>query len=381
MQTSSHGFNKLQKVSMSLMAILVFITFIGSNLHAILWQSSDWLISTVLPAVVVDLTNEERDDNAKAPLVRNSVLDQAAQMKAEHMAKEGYFSHYSPDGVSPWYWFNEAGYVYAHAGENLAVHFTDSAEVVEAWMKSPTHRQNIVNGVYTEIGVGTAKGKYEGYNTVFVVQLFGTPAVKPVIESTVSVPEIEPEPDQVKSVADQIELASAAINDLQTQLRQSMEPEPEPAAVLALESSKEPEEVAVIVDKEAQVTEALSNQIEEFVETPEVIEINHESIKDVVVIESPVIATSSGLAVAQISHPEPTHAGQTLLSAATQPNSLLQMVYATLSLIVISLLAASIVMETRRYRFEQVAYSLLLLFGMGGLLFVHQFLTYGAVIA
>lgn len=366
---------------MSLMAILVFITFIGSNLHAILWQSSDWLISTVLPAVVVDLTNEERDDNAKAPLVRNSVLDQAAQMKAEHMAKEGYFSHYSPDGVSPWYWFNEAGYVYAHAGENLAVHFTDSAEVVEAWMKSPTHRQNIVNGVYTEIGVGTAKGKYEGYNTVFVVQLFGTPAVKPVIESTVSVPEIEPEPDQVKSVADQIELASAAINDLQTQLRQSMEPEPEPAAVLALESSKEPEEVAVIVDKEAQVTEALSNQIEEFVETPEVIEINHESIKDVVVIESPVIATSSGLAVAQISHPEPTHAGQTLLSAATQPNSLLQMVYATLSLIVISLLAASIVMETRRYRFEQVAYSLLLLFGMGGLLFVHQFLTYGAVIA
>lgn len=157
MQTSSHGFNKLQKVSMSLMAILVFITFIGSNLHAILWQSSDWLISTVLPAVVVDLTNEERDDNAKAPLVRNSVLDQAAQMKAEHMAKEGYFSHYSPDGVSPWYWFNEAGYVYAHAGENLAVHFTDSAEVVEAWMKSPTHRQNIVNGVYTEIGVGTAK--------------------------------------------------------------------------------------------------------------------------------------------------------------------------------------------------------------------------------
>jgi uncharacterized protein YkwD len=134
--------------------------------------------------VVVELTNEERVDNQSAPLRRNDTLDRAAQLKAEHMAKHEYFSHFSPDGVSPWHWFREAGYVYAHAGENLAVHFTDSAEVVEAWMDSPSHRQNIVDSRYTEIGVGTAKGTFDGYDTVYVVQLFGAPAVAPVSAPT-----------------------------------------------------------------------------------------------------------------------------------------------------------------------------------------------------
>jgi hypothetical protein len=54
-------------------------------------------------------------------------------------------------------------------------------EVVEAWMNSPAHRENIVSGKYTEIGVGTAKGTYDGYETVYVVQLFGTPAVQPSV--------------------------------------------------------------------------------------------------------------------------------------------------------------------------------------------------------
>jgi hypothetical protein len=129
--------SKLQRVALSLMGVLTVLTFMAANLHALLWQSSQWLVSTVLPSVVVELTNEEREISNAAPLVRNVVLDEAARMKAEHMAKYEYFAHFSPDGVSPWHWFNEAGYVYAHAGENLAIHFTDSAEVVEAWMDSP----------------------------------------------------------------------------------------------------------------------------------------------------------------------------------------------------------------------------------------------------
>ena len=194
MKPTVRGLNLLQKISMSLMAVLVMITFVAANLHAILWQSSDWLVSTVLPAVVVDLTNDEREDNAAPPLRRNTTLDEAARMKAEHMAKHEYFAHHSPDGVSPWYWFNEAGYTYAHAGENLAIHFTDSSEVVDAWMDSPSHRKNIVDGKFTEIGVGTAKGEYEGYDTVYVVQLFGTPAVSNKPKPAPVVPKPEPTP-------------------------------------------------------------------------------------------------------------------------------------------------------------------------------------------
>ncbi len=187
-EEGSRGLDGFQRLALGGMFVLTLLTFVGANLHAYLWQSSDWLVSTVLPAVVVKLTNAERSELAEAPLRRNSVLDSAAQMKANHMAKNEYFAHYAPNGTSPWYWFDQAGYTYAHAGENLAIHFTDSSEVVDAWMKSPTHRENIVNGNFTEIGVGTAKGEYEGYDTIYVVQLFGTPAAapKPVVKPVVA---------------------------------------------------------------------------------------------------------------------------------------------------------------------------------------------------
>ena len=172
---TAHALDPLQRLSLLFMAGLLVLTFVATNMQAVLWQSSDWLVGVVLPAVVVNLTNDNRADTT--PLSRSSVLDEAASAKAAHMAEHSYFAHFAPDGTTPWYFFDEAGYVYAHAGENLAIHFSDSAEVVEAWMNSPAHRQNIENSLFTEIGVGTAKGRYKGYDTVFVVQLFGAPAV------------------------------------------------------------------------------------------------------------------------------------------------------------------------------------------------------------
>lgn len=167
----------LQKAAMVGMVSLVLITFVVANLQSILWLASEYLVATVLPAVVVEETNASRVSENLPSLTRSAVLDEAAKMKAEDMAKAGYFSHWSPEGVSPWHWFETAGYTYSYAGENLAVHFTDSSAVVEAWLLSPSHRKNILNEKYTEMGIGTASGKFEGYDTVFVVQLFGTPAV------------------------------------------------------------------------------------------------------------------------------------------------------------------------------------------------------------
>jgi uncharacterized protein YkwD len=91
MSSQYHGLNILQKISMSLMGVLVLITFVGANLHTLLWQSSDWLVSAVLPSTVVELTNEERIDNSVKPLTRSAVLDEAARLKAEDMAKHEYF--------------------------------------------------------------------------------------------------------------------------------------------------------------------------------------------------------------------------------------------------------------------------------------------------
>lgn len=133
-------------------------------------------LAVILPDVIVDLTNVNRGANAVGTLAENPVLQGAAQKKAEDMATKGYFAHYAPDGTSPWYWFKLMGYSYSYAGENLAVNFVDSKDVVDAWMNSPKHRENIVNGHYTEIGIGIAEGTYQGQHAVFVVQFFGRPA-------------------------------------------------------------------------------------------------------------------------------------------------------------------------------------------------------------
>lgn len=121
-------------------------------------------------------TNTNRVADALSPLKPNALLELAAQEKANDMAANGYFAHTSPSGLTPWYWFQKVGYNFTYAGENLAVNFTDSEDVINAWMNSPSHRENILNGNFTEIGIATAQGTYNGKSAVFAVQLFGTPA-------------------------------------------------------------------------------------------------------------------------------------------------------------------------------------------------------------
>lgn len=153
--------------------ILATEGFLVSNLIA--RQSSQNFLAAVVPGEIIALTNVQRADNDAGTLTEDSLLDKAAQAKADDMAANGYFSHIGPDGKTPWQWIAGAGYQYQYAGENLAVRFIDSSEVVNAWMESPTHRANIVKKVYTAIGVGVAQGLYQGESATFVVQYFGTP--------------------------------------------------------------------------------------------------------------------------------------------------------------------------------------------------------------
>jgi hypothetical protein len=310
------------------------------------------------------------------PLQRNTVLDAAAQQKAQHMAKNEYFSHFSPTGVSPWHWFDEAGYVYAHAGENLAIHFTDSSEVVEAWMDSPTHRENIVDGKYTEIGVGTAKGTYEGYDTVYVVQLFGAPGIAAPAEVAPAAPAVVAEQVQVESSPEPV----AASVPAQTQVLP-----PQPPVEVESDSSMEIAANEPVSEAVSEVSPASRDQASVAVVPPDVSAMpapeQPAAGEEIVTVERPLLATSSGLAIANITQPNPPHAGATsFISFATKPNALLQFVYLGLGLCVFLLLTASLVMEARQLRFVQAAYSVLLLFGMGGLWFLNSLLTSGAVI-
>lgn len=165
-----------------LLEVFVGLSFLFNTPGGFSWTAA------VLPAVLGDLTNEQRANNHLAILTENPTLDQIATLKAEDMARKGYFSHTSPEGLTPWYWFDKVGYDYEYAGENLAIDFTDSHDVTDAWMNSPTHRANIVKSAFTEIGTGVATGTFEGTPTVFVAQVYAKPAevLKPTITNNLN---------------------------------------------------------------------------------------------------------------------------------------------------------------------------------------------------
>lgn len=123
---------------------------------------------------LINYVNEERESLGLSILKNNPKLDEAAYLKAKDILDKDYFSHQSPEGITPWHWFKEAGYKYRFAGENLAIGFIDSEEVNQAWLDSPSHKENIVNPNYKEIGIATMTGNFNGKETTVVVQLFGT---------------------------------------------------------------------------------------------------------------------------------------------------------------------------------------------------------------
>ncbi len=167
-----------------LFGILVVCVFLLSSADRYIITSDQY--ASVIAAVLVDMANSDRASDNLGGLTINPTLVEAAQAKANDMAAKSYFAHVSPDGVDPWHWFQQAGYTFDYAGENLAVDFSDSGDVNTAWMNSPSHRENILNAHFTEIGIATADGFYEGHPTTFVVQEFGTPSSRatPVVTET-----------------------------------------------------------------------------------------------------------------------------------------------------------------------------------------------------
>ena len=143
----------------------------------------------VIASVLIDLANHSRISENLTILKHSLLLNDAALLKAEDMIKGDYFSHDSPTGITPWHWFDRAGYSFVHAGENLAVDYFDSESVDKAWLNSPTHRANILNYKYKDIGIAVMPGSYKGHDTIYVVQMFGSP-LSGVKEETIETPKI-----------------------------------------------------------------------------------------------------------------------------------------------------------------------------------------------
>lgn len=130
--------------------------------------------ANISPSEVIRLTNEKRAQAGLSALSENGNLSQAALAKGNDMLAKGYWAHFAPDGTSPWKFFNDFGYKYRYAGENLARDFSNPVSAIDAWMASPTHKENILNTNYKEIGIGVVEGNLGGVDTTIIVQFFGT---------------------------------------------------------------------------------------------------------------------------------------------------------------------------------------------------------------
>lgn len=125
---------------------------------------------------IIKDTNVRREASGLTPLHMNAKLNKAAAAKVDDMFNQQYFEHESPDGKSPADVIRAAGYEYIVVGENLALgNFKTDVVLVQAWMDSPGHRANILNGKFQEIGVAAKKGMFDGKEVWLAVQEFGAP--------------------------------------------------------------------------------------------------------------------------------------------------------------------------------------------------------------
>ncbi len=141
-------------------------------------SSSSSSVPASFQAAILRLVNTERATASLAPLTENPLLDSAAQAHASDMALHQYFSHTSQDGRTVQDRIGATGYLKAPCncsysmsfGENIAQGFDNAGDVMQAWMRSPEHRDNILRQSFTEIGIGFDNGTW--------VQDFGSVVVK-----------------------------------------------------------------------------------------------------------------------------------------------------------------------------------------------------------
>lgn len=107
------------------------------------------------------MVNEQRVKNGLQPLTFDNALRDVARTHSQDMLARGYFSHYTPEGESPFDRMTKAGITFSYAGENLAL--APSAQLaMEGLMNSPGHRENILNPNFKKVGIGVIDGGIYG---------------------------------------------------------------------------------------------------------------------------------------------------------------------------------------------------------------------------
>lgn len=139
--------------------------------------------SSITPEKIIELTNIERSSAGFKNLTTNQSLTQAAYLKGQAIFETQTFQHTIGDKKFS-SWIRDTGYDYKIVGENLAIDFMTSEGVINAWLNSPSHKSNLLNPNFNEIGVAIMEGKFQGQNSVVVVQIFGAQTISASVQKT-----------------------------------------------------------------------------------------------------------------------------------------------------------------------------------------------------
>ncbi|HEY3055934.1 MAG TPA: CAP domain-containing protein [Thermoanaerobaculia bacterium] len=129
---------------------------------AIALLASRALASDITRTSVVAEMNVRRIAFGVLPLREDARLDQAADDRVTDMEEQNYWAHISPAGKQPFEWLRPHGYDFHYAAENLASGFDTVELLVDAWMESKGHRENILSPVYNDCGVSIIEGGTTG---------------------------------------------------------------------------------------------------------------------------------------------------------------------------------------------------------------------------
>lgn len=141
--------------------------------------------ATPLETQILVKLNQERLAHGLKAVASNHLLDQAATDKAATLLAQGWFDHITKDGRTPWDFVHAAGYHYTLAGENLAMDFSDANSIHAAWLASPSHRENMLDPAYSDVGIATVSGTFDDHATIMVVELFGSVDQRSSLERSV----------------------------------------------------------------------------------------------------------------------------------------------------------------------------------------------------
>jgi uncharacterized protein YkwD len=213
--TNNHKARIIQPIGVIVLTLIFISVQLALNSYTRIQGSVLGYAANISVDEVIKLTNQKRAENGLPPLKMNADLSTAAHAKGEDMLKKGYWAHVAPDGTTPWKFFNDIAYKYRYAGENLARDFSSATAAVDAWMASPSHRENMLSPKYKEIGIGVVEGDLGGVDTTIVVQFFGstladTIPTQPVVQAK------EQQPSPLPAASPLVAIKSLGVKNAQS---------------------------------------------------------------------------------------------------------------------------------------------------------------------